>query len=56
MMPIEREEGIVRIEKDIVEINTIFKDLAELVNEQGSKLGMYKFITVQPIVDRVIDR
>lgn len=28
-----------KIEKDIVEINSIFRDLAELVNEQGAQLG-----------------
>lgn len=31
----EREQSIRKIETDIVEVNTIFKDLASLVHEQG---------------------
>jgi len=34
----EREEGIREIESTINEVNTIFRDLAELVNEQGQMI------------------
>eukprot|EP00033_Pygsuia_biforma_P000764 GCRY01000892.1.p1 GENE.GCRY01000892.1~~GCRY01000892.1.p1 ORF type:complete len:342 (-),score=63.88 GCRY01000892.1:414-1352(-) len=34
----EREEAISRIEQDVVEINQIFRDLGELVTEQGVML------------------
>ncbi|XP_013404976.1 syntaxin-12 [Lingula anatina] len=35
----EREKGIQQLEKDINDINEIFRDLAQMVNEQGEQIG-----------------
>ncbi len=36
----EREEGIMAIQRDMTQVNDIFRDLAHLVDEQGNALGM----------------
>lgn len=35
----EREQGIKEIQKEIGEVNEIFRDLAQLVTEQGALIG-----------------
>ncbi|KAH6771019.1 hypothetical protein C2S52_015822 [Perilla frutescens var. hirtella] len=35
----EREQGIIEIQKEIGEVNEIFRDLAQLVREQGAMIG-----------------
>jgi syntaxin 7 len=35
----ERQDNIKQIEKDIVEVNSMFKDVAKMVNEQGTMLN-----------------
>lgn len=35
----EREQGIREIQKEIGEVNEIFRDLAQLVTEQGALIG-----------------
>lgn len=35
----EREQGIKEIQRQIGEVNEIFKDLAVLVREQGAMIG-----------------
>ncbi|XP_019445278.1 PREDICTED: syntaxin-23-like isoform X1 [Lupinus angustifolius] len=39
----EREQGIQEIQQQIGEVNEIFKDLAVLVHEQGTMIGMLAF-------------
>lgn len=36
----QREKGIEEIERTIIEINDLFRDLGSLVHEQGYMLGM----------------
>ncbi|KAG1651797.1 Syntaxin-12 [Nymphon striatum] len=38
----EREKSIKQLESDIVDVNTIFKDLATMVHEQGDIIGKIK--------------
>ena len=35
----ERDQGIEEIQNQVVEVNEIFKDLAVLVDEQGTVIG-----------------
>lgn len=35
----DREQGIKEIEKTVVEVNEIFRDLSHLVQEQGVMIG-----------------
>ena len=37
----EREEEIVKIQSSVMEINTIFGDLAIIINDQGKEMGIY---------------
>ena len=39
----ERDQGIEEIQNQVVEVNEIFKDLAVLVDEQGTVIGEYNF-------------
>ena len=36
---VERDQGIEEIQNQVVEVNEIFKDLAVLVDEQGTVIG-----------------
>ena len=36
----EREQGIRQIERDMADVNSMFIDLADMVNEQAPLLGM----------------
>jgi len=36
----ERHNDVQQIEKDVLEINDIFRDLAVMIDDQGEKIGM----------------
>ncbi|KAG1651793.1 Syntaxin-7 [Nymphon striatum] len=42
----EREKSIKQLESDIVDVNTIFKDLATMVHEQGDIIGKNRLIWI----------
>jgi len=47
-MLLEREERIREIESDILDVNTIMKELGTLVHEQGETIGTYFTLTFLP--------
>ena len=42
----EREQGIQEIQQQIGEVNEIFKDLAVLVNDQGTLIGEFTILSL----------
>lgn len=45
----EREQGIQEIQQQIGEVNEIFKDLAVLVNDQGTLIGELRLPSPPPM-------
>ncbi len=46
----ERERSIRQLESDIVDVNTIFKDLATMVHEQGEMID-----SIEQVCDEKVD-
>lgn len=49
----ERSQGIKEIEKTVVEVNEIFRDLSTIVAEQGSMIGTIYIFILHDLLDSI---